>query len=248
MTQGCIGEPLSWLLLERYHLGELPDAERVRAARHLSACAACASCFARIEADEPRVLPPLEVLSVRRRGGRSRSRSLVAAAAAAAAAICVAAMAVLVVGRAGRHEPSSREGDRTETVGVKGDTMAFTLVRDDGERIVDTRAVFHDGDRFKALVTCPPDLEATFDLVVFDASGASFPLQPQVGFACGNDAPLPGAFRLTETSEKTVCVLWNEGGPVNRALVSRDPASLEKAARGAHAMCKHLRAAQGDPG
>jgi len=116
--------------------------------------------------------------------------------------------------------------------------MAFTLVRDDGERIVEARGVFPDGGRFKALVTCPPEMRATFDLVVFDAAGASFPLKPMAGLPCGNDVPMPGAFRLTGSSEETVCIVWSEQGEVDRILVSQGENAL-----GAHAMCKHLASA-----
>jgi hypothetical protein len=104
--------------------------------------------------------------------------------------------------------------------------------------VVDAQGVFRDGDRFKALVTCPPDRGANFDFVVFDASGASFPLAPAPGFACGNEVPLPGAFRLTAApgDHETVCVVWADAEQVDRTALSRRGIASPRS------MCKELRA------
>ena len=110
---------------------------------------------------------------------------------------------------------------------MKGDAVAFTLVRDDDERIDGDAGVYRHGDRFKAVVTCPPGEVMTFDLVVYDASGASFPLEPARGLACGNEVPLQGAFRLTGRDDETVCLVWGEGGPVDRATPAT-PASEDR--------------------
>ncbi len=116
--------------------------------------------------------------------------------------------------------------------------MAFVLVRDDGQRMVDAQGVFRSGDRFKALITCPPSTTAIFDLVVFDASGASFPLAPARGLACGNEVPLPGAFRLTASGSgsEMVCIVWGNGDEVARSTLSRS-----RVASGPRSMCKELR-------
>ncbi|MBI5479756.1 MAG: zf-HC2 domain-containing protein, partial [Deltaproteobacteria bacterium] len=34
----CIEQPVSWLALERFHLGELPEPQRAAVADHLRAC------------------------------------------------------------------------------------------------------------------------------------------------------------------------------------------------------------------
>lgn len=60
MTAACIGEPISWLRLERLALDELPDAAAARA--HLDACPACAAAFAQIR-DDARPLPALPSLA-----------------------------------------------------------------------------------------------------------------------------------------------------------------------------------------
>ncbi|MGH7293845.1 MAG: zf-HC2 domain-containing protein, partial [Polyangiaceae bacterium] len=68
MTPRCTAEPISWLRLERYHLGELRGAERQAIADHLAACEACAACLARIEQDDAVALPVLPPLPAPRRG------------------------------------------------------------------------------------------------------------------------------------------------------------------------------------
>ena len=231
MTLRCIGEPLSWLRLERYHLGELGDGDRAEATEHLARCRACAACLARIEVDEARVLPPLEMGQATARARRARH-----IVAAAAGAVSVAAAVLLVMGHTWRSGEVRREAELAAGGRVKGGGVAFALVRDDGAWIAGTAGAFHAGERFKAVVTCPPETHPTFDLVVFDASGASFPLEPARELSCGNDVPLPGAFRLTGHAEERVCVVWSDEGDVNRALVSGGG----EGALGTHALCKAL--------
>jgi hypothetical protein len=107
--------------------------------------------------------------------------------------------------------------------------VAFTLVRDDGERISGPDGLYRDGDRFKAAITCPPGGGVGFDVVVREGDRESFPLAPVTHFACGNEVPVPGAFRLTGHADETVCLVWNESGAVDRS----DSASLDS-------LCKHL--------
>lgn len=252
MSSRCIGEPVSWLRLERLRLGELADPERARVVEHLAACAACAACLARIEADEAIELPALALGSGapggrderRSAGERARAHWLSSWGVRMASASALAAAAILVVGHAWRTRGRATL-DGGDMGRAKGDGMAFVLVRDDGQRIVEAQGVFRRGDRFKALVTCPPGLSATFDLAVFDAAGSSFPLPPARDFLCGNEVPLPGAFRLTpangtggasESGNETVCVVWGSGDELDRQALSRDRAVV-----GPWAMCKELR-------
>ena len=51
-------------------------------------------------------------------------------------------------------------------------------------------------------------------LLYIAESGASFPLAP-ARLACGNQIPMPGAFRLTG-GDAVVCVSFSEAGPVSR--------------------------------
>jgi hypothetical protein len=229
MTARCIDQPVSWLRLERYQLGEVDREERASIATHLAACQACAECLADIERDSAVDLAPLPMARkapARRLGSRERLWAVGAGAVALAAAL------FLALGGGWRHGSAVDPGGVAR---VKGDAVAFSLVRDDDERIDGVRGAFRDGDRFKAIVTCPPSMSGTFDVVVYDASGASFPL-PRALVACGNGAPLPGAFRLTGSAEETVCLAWGVERDALRAGVPSD-----------RALCKRLRAAQVPP-
>lgn len=105
--------------------------------------------------------------------------------------------------------------------------ILFVLVRDDEGVIAEAGGVYRDGDRWKALVTCPAGVRAAWDLVVFEHGEAAFPLEPQPDLACGNAVPLAGAFRTTGHEPMTVCVVWNDGALVDRgAMRGLTPESL----------------------
>lgn len=232
MSPRCIGEPISWLRLERFHLGEIQGAEREPIAQHLAACPVCAACLAHIQDDDAHALPPLSVSRPARRKLFSLFSLFPVRAVAALSAL--AAGGALVLGLRGNGHRGELEHARLGESRVKGDAIAFSLVRDDDERIAGTAGVYRDGDRFKAVVTCPPGARVAFDVVVYDLGGASFPLEPAPELACGNDVPLPGAFRLTGDTDETVCLVWGSGAPVDRGTL---------AVRGAGAsqtLCKEL--------
>ena len=232
MTERCIGEPVSWLRLERFHLGDLQGAERETIAEHLAACTACAACLAHIRDDDSRALPPLSVSRPVRRNVFSLFPVRAVAAIGA-----LAATGALVLGLRGNSHRGEVEQRWVGESRIKGDAIAFSLVRDDDERIAGDAGVYRDGDRFKALVTCPPGATLAFDLVVYDVGGASFPLEPARGLACGNEVPLPGAFRLTGDADETVCLVWGEGSSLDRGtLAARVPVEGQ-------ALCKRLSAA-----
>lgn len=199
----CIGEPLSWLLLERQALGELGADEARRVLDHLAACAACREVSDAIAKDAPL----LTALPAVVRPIHARKLAWGRRATAATSVIALAAAVLLLVGR--RPESATRTSAATSDR-VKGSEVGFALVRDDDARIEDGGGIYRDGDRFKALVTCPPGMRASFDLVVYERGEASFPLEPATTLACGNAVPMPGAFRVTGRELLTVCLVWNE--------------------------------------
>ena len=224
----CTGTPISWLRLELHHAGELELAESAAITAHLATCGACASCLARIAQDDALplpllpalpALPPAKVLVFRR-------------VAPVLAALAVAAALLFLLGR--RPEVTPQELDPTSPR-TKGGSVGFVLVRDDEGVIAEAGGVYRDGDRWKALVTCPVGMRAAWDLVVFERGEPAFPLEPQPDLACGNAVPLRGAFRTTGHEPMTVCVVWNDGALVDRgALRGVSPDSLP------HASCKLL--------
>lgn len=221
--RSCTGAPISWLRLERYALGELDDRERSAIASHLATCEACKACLAEIEGDD-RALPPLPAAppAAPRRGAVVTLRR----AAPVAFALAAAAAVVLLAGRI----PKTESPERT-----KGGDVAFALVGEDDALVAEAGGRYRDGERMKAVVTCPPEMRASFELVVYDRGEASFPLPPFEGLACGNAVPLPGAFRLTGREPMRVCLVWNDEGAVDRDALRRGPPRETE-----HAMCKDL--------
>lgn len=201
MTEERPTEPVSWLCLERYHLGELSPEEAARVEQALAVDPETRECLERIRrpiALRPMTEPPSRtaVVKLRRvRGAWWPALSLVAAA---------MTMAVLVLVRSLPPEalPPSR------TVRVKGGDVALSLVREREGAIDSAPATFAEGDRFKLLVTCPPTFDGSFDVVVVQDGVSSFPFPGPTTLSCGNGVPLPGAFRLTGAAPATVCVVW----------------------------------------
>lgn len=224
----CVGTPISWLRLEQHHAGALKASESAAIAVHLGECGACAACLARIELDEELPLPALpapqqpaaKVLTLR------RVAPVLAALAIAAALFFVLGRRPAVIGPQELDPLSPR---------TKGGSVGFVLVRDDQDVVAEAGGVYRDGDRWKALVTCPAGMRAAWDLVVFERGQAAFPLEAQPDLTCGNAVPLPGAFRTTGHEPMTVCVVWNDGALVDRgALQGIAPESVP------HASCKVL--------
>ena len=233
----CVGTPVSWLRLELHHAGELTAAESAEITAHLATCGACASCLARIEGEAGEALPELPELPARPGAvAAAAPRNVIALrrVAPVIAALAVAAALLFVLGRRPAPDTGGPELDPLSSR-TKGGSVGFVLVRDDEGVIAEAGGVYRDGDRWKALVTCPVAMRAAWDLVVFERGELAFPLEAQPDLACGNAVPLSGAFRTTGHEPMTVCLVWNDGALVDRgALRGLAPESLP------HATCKRL--------
>ncbi len=193
----CIGEPISWLRLERYALEGADAAVH----DHLAACAACARCLDEIRGDLV-ALPPLAV-SASRPERRARRRWWLAPAMALPAAAAVA----LVVWRSGAG-PGALPGDapREDAVRVKGvGEVVLGVVRERGGAISLDARTYAPGDRWKVMVTCPPEAAAWIDVAVHDAGQVDHPLAP-ARIECGNRVAVPGAFSITGDRPNRICV------------------------------------------
>lgn len=184
----CIGEPISWLRLERF----AQDGKDAAVRDHLAACPACKGCLDEIRRDvvilRPLVVPP------------KRRWWLLAIP-----TFAVAVAALLFVLRP-RDEVSER-------VRIKGlGTVELDVIRERNGTIGDDRT-FRAGDRFKVIVTCPPEHLARFDVAITEqgASHADRPLAP-AQLLCGNRIVIPGAFSLTGNKPHRVCVRINDAG------------------------------------
>ncbi|HUQ07132.1 MAG TPA: hypothetical protein VM261_31795 [Kofleriaceae bacterium] len=210
----CVGQPLSWLTLERHALAELGGAAAESASEHLEQCAACSAAFGSIKADT-RVLRALPALAAPAaadeavhtgdgsRGddlarARARRRQLVIGAGVFVAA---AAALLLVVLR----PKDTATGELAASVRVKGAGLVnMTLVRErDGAVAFDPLDV-RDSDRWKVQLTCAPGGRATVEVVVYQGTEPAAVALPAQPFTCGNDVVIPGAFRVTNGAA-TIC-------------------------------------------
>jgi anti-sigma factor RsiW len=216
-ASACIGQPVSWLALERFHLGELPEPQRAEIADHLRACPACQQCLESIQADEAVALPPLRPV-VATAAARPASRwrwSFVGLGFASAAAAAAVALVLL-------HGPGAPRLDQPwppSRVAVKGGEVAIALVRERAGATVQEPTTFAAGDRFKVLVTCPPG-EEVVDVVVHQGGTAAFPFPAPQRVSCANLVPLPGAFTLTGRDPARVCLVASPA-PLARDRIGR---------------------------
>ncbi len=230
MTSACSGQPISWLALERYELGELGPADRAAVCAHLEGCPACRGCLARIRADAALPLPPLAAPAPRP-ARRWWPLGLAFTGAAAAAALL---FAWLAPGPAPLGLPPGLPGPR---VAVKGGELSLGLVRERGGAVSHGPATFLPGDRFRVELTCPPPDEPFVELVVYQDGEAVFPLPVPARVRCGNRAPLHGAFRLTGGGQARVCAVLSARPVARDALAAGLPPGLAD-----QAVCASLRA------
>jgi hypothetical protein len=220
MTSTCIGEPISWLSLERHHLRELDGAAQARVEEHLRACDACRSCMAQIEA--PLELPVLPARSAQPGLVESLRRWMSTRWVLPVMAAAGAAIALLVL----RPVTPGLEPPRAARLRIKGGELALDLVREHAGSIANDPLRFALGDRFKVLLTCPPGQLVHADVVVFQAGQAFFPLVATRVERCGNELPLPGAFTLDGDEPAIVCAVVSESSAIDRDSLS--PGSLPK--------------------
>ena len=195
----CIGEPISWLRLERFALGATDPA----IASHLAACPACRHCLDEIRGDAV-ALPPLVVPAAPPR--RSWRLAWLAPAFAAAAA---AAVILVIVLRPPPSPPSPPSGDTAANrVAIKGiGEVTLELVRERAGQIQFDARRYAPGDRWKVMVSCPPGalgLAMALDISVADGLTVDHPLAASQ-VVCGNRVVVPGAFTVTGNRANRVC-------------------------------------------
>ena len=186
----CVGTPVSWLRLESFAL----DGRDASVRDHLAECPACARCLEDIRGSSVE-LPRLVLPAAPARKQRNWRWWLVPAMAAAAAAIVL-----LMVVR--RPEPQLAE----HVARVKGvGEVVLGVVRERGGVIRDDVHTYAPGDRFKLVVTCPPEASVAVSVTVEDAGQIDRPLPP-AQIACGNRVAIPGAFEITGDRPNKVCI------------------------------------------
>jgi hypothetical protein len=193
----CVGQPISWLRLERYGLGELPAPECAEIELHLAACPSCGECLNRAKLDRELPELPLPLPAAKRTPRRSWR---VPAWSGWVGVASAAAMLLWVMQRPVVDQPP---GPRLR---AKGGEFALEVVRLDPQGRLQEASHFTATDRFKVLLTCPPAWHGQAQVVVYQAGHAYFPLPGQTIDDCGNRRGLAGAFRLDGKSPVAVCV------------------------------------------
>lgn len=221
-------EQPSWLMLERYALGELSESERTLVRAALSDDPASAECLATIQADA-RSLPPLpkvervEPALLRPRSSWTWFRWELGAA----AAVTLAAIGLLVLPPLARLETGPSDGAGALN-GAKGDALAISLVREREGSVAWDPTAFGLGDRFKVRVTCAVARSVFATVVVYQGGSASFPIDSQA-ITCGNEVVLRGAFTLGDLVPARVCAVLAKDAPVGHAAIEAGVSTVEAA-------------------
>ncbi len=210
-----IGHPVSWLLLERYHLKELPDREAARVAEHLAHCPACAACARSIE-DDARSLPALPALPAAPPSPASSRLSWPRLALAVGAAAAAVLVALLVWAPERQPGIASVEG-----ITYKGGELALTVVREREGAVVENPDQYRSGDRFRLLATLPGPEPVPWEVVVFQSGEVYFPYERGGTLGPVSREPLPGAFRLTGEDPAEICLMVGDPLP-DRSDLQRD--------------------------
>lgn len=207
-------EPVSWLLLERYALGELSVADRADVERRLAASEADRTCLDLILSDRAE-LPELPLPSKRPIAlVTTRPRSAFRVAIGSAMAIAAAMTLVFL------REPGAPPSRRQVYDGTKGGEVALSLHSASGEEDV---THFAQGERFKLLVTCPAWLDAhPRRMLVFQSGQRYEPLASRSVGGCGNHVPWPGAFALDGDEHADVCITWADPARVAASTRATD--------------------------
>lgn len=200
----CIGEPVSWLRLERYGLGELSESEAAQVASHLAGCPACGTCYAQLRADargaEVLTAPPLRAARVTKGNNSPWLR------AALGSLLGAVLGAWLLFARGPDMEPPDHAAPARPSAPVKGGELALELVRMDARGQQRAPSGFVPGDRFKVRVTCT-DPTRTLYVRAFQGSEVFEPLPPQRLLRCGNLEPVPGALQFDGAEPVALCVV-----------------------------------------
>lgn len=210
------GEPVSWLRLELYGLGELPEAEAREIAEHLAACGACQACFERTALPAPPLGLPLPAAKPRRVAWRAH-------AVWAAGSVVSAALGAWLLWMPSQGDLAGRPGSRAS---VKGGDMSMELLRLDAQGRQLAATHFAPGDRFKVSLSCAAEVAPEASVLVFQAGQTFVAMPPHALGSCGNHRTLPGAFRLTGESAAEVCVVLSDPGGAAALANAREKAAL----------------------
>jgi hypothetical protein len=207
MRRPCIGQPISWLELEHYALGESVDANAT--AQHLDACTSCDALVQSIR-DDKRRMPALLVPLATPRPPWFRWRW---------ALVLAPALALLLFWLVPHGVGESNHKAVHNDTGWKGGSATMTLIRE-REGVLLEPTHFAPEDRFKVEVSCAPGRHSMQVAIVQD-SETFFPL-PTSMQDCGNHTLLPGAFSL-DGGPALICVSVGQSGESVCQMLNPEP-------------------------
>jgi hypothetical protein len=208
VKQSGTSQSTSWLLLEQYHLGELPPEQHAHVERNLRESSTDRACLDQIIENDKQDLPPLPrlpdratsrswLLPLRKRRWFAPSLGVGFSAATVVIALLVARLSV-------------EDSSGVELPGIKGGEVSMMLIRERNGVVEEEVQTFAPTDRFKVLVTCSSANPLWWRVAVFQADGVAYPMFAVSPIACGNRVLLPGAFHVRGDSPVVICIVMAE--------------------------------------
>jgi hypothetical protein len=218
-TEPCISTPIPWFILEQLAVGDLSEAEAFEIKQHLSDCPACSETFEYISNDQV-VLPPLPAPVPKPAAERHHWKPWQIATPLSVAAAALLLLFIMQL-------PTGQEKHAPHTIATKGGDLALSLVRLRSGAVCEDPDGFEEGDRFRLLITSPPeDRETPVEVVVYQGDDVFFPYPEGITVVSGNQQGIDGAFVLTGDMDAIVCVVAGDPLPSRGALVNTTPSML----------------------
>lgn len=203
---------ISWVQMELYHLGELPEKEATHVERYLKTASTPDFMDVYIRNDT-RPMPPL-------RFNKKKSKELSGLfrfgkpAFALTAAVCALFLLLVLYTQ---YQPDKRYESGSE-IRVKGGKMALSVIGSRDNFLKEHPSGYKDGDLLKLSLTSSVQDVVMTEVIVQQGSEIYFPYGDLVEIRAGNRIPLPGAIRLTGTGTVNICVLIADPMPSRRMI------------------------------
>ena len=202
---------VSWVQMELYHLGELPQKEAAHVAAYLNTTSSPDFMDVYIRNDK-RPMPPLQIDALL--NSAPSFWSILKKPTMALAAAAVALLFVLFLPDAKQTERSRRPA----TIRIKGGDLALSITRNREGLITEQPKTYKDGDLFKVRLTSSAIEPLFAELFVYQGDEIFFPYDDVIEIRSGNRISLPKAIELTGENAVQICVFISDSMPSRRTL------------------------------